>query len=245
MPAEDLATPLKVEHVSHSYGKTAALGDISLEVVPGSFSVLLGINGAGKTTLVNLITRLFATQSGRISICGNELTSAPAAALAALGVVFQSRALDANLTVAQNIIYQGALYGIARREALRRGEALLDQIGLADRIGDKAGRLSGGQQRRVEIARALLHRPRLILCDEATVGLDVKSRADIVAHMHDLAAEEGLGILWTTHLIDEVRDTDPVFVLHKGTVLASGPASEIAGGQPLSDAFLSLTGAAA
>ncbi|MEM7746393.1 MAG: ATP-binding cassette domain-containing protein [Pseudomonadota bacterium] len=237
--------PLVIDRVSHSYGKVKALSDVSLSVEAGSFTVLLGINGAGKTTLLNLITRLFATRDGSINVCGADLNLAPSQALARMGVVFQSRSLDANLTVAQNMIYQGALQGIPRRETLSRAEIFLTQLGLAERMGDKAGRLSGGQQRRVEIARALLHRPRLILCDEATVGLDVRSRSDIVADLHRMAAAEGLGVLWTTHLIDEVSPQDPVYVLHKGGVLAKGLAHEIAGEGTLSDAFLTLTGAEA
>ena len=234
--------PLQVAAVSHSYGTAKALSDVSLTVHPGTFTVLLGVNGAGKTTLFNLITRLFGTQSGTIRIHGADLNEKPSEALAQIGVVFQSRALDGSLTVAQNMIYQGALQGIGRRETRARSEELLGHMGLADRMGDKAARLSGGQQRRVEIARALIHRPRLILCDEATVGLDVKSRIDIVADLHRMAAEDGLGVLWTTHLIDEVADADPVHVLHQGKILAAGSAADVAGGQGLSDAFLTLTG---
>ena len=168
-------------------------------------------------------------------------------ALARTGVVFQSRALDLSLTVAQNFRYQGALHGMAWRDVQPRMTTLLARIGLDDRAGDKVGRLSGGQLRRVEIARALLHDPHLLLCDEATVGLDVKSRADIVADVHRLAAEDGVGVLWTTHLIDEIWPDDPVIVLHKGCILARGPARDlardIAGDGTLQDAFLKLTGA--
>lgn len=240
-----MTTPLSIRGVSHSYGSIVALDEVSLDVTSGTFTVLLGVNGAGKTTLFNLITRLFAAASGTIQICGHDLNQMPSAALAAMGVVFQSRALDPGLSVAQNVIYQGALHGLPRREALNRGEAALERMGLADRMGEKAARLSGGQQRRVEIARALLHRPRLILCDEATVGLDVKSRTGIVADLHRMTAEEGLGVLWTTHLIDEVAPDDPVHVLHQGKILAHGQAAEIAGDKTLSDAFLALTGAEA
>ena len=237
--------PLRVAGVSHSYGTLKALSDLSLTVSPGTFTVLLGINGAGKTTLFNLITRLFATQSGEIAICGHDLGREPSDALRQMGVVFQSRALDTSLTVAQNMIYQGALQGIGRRETLRRAEAALANMGLADKMDEKSGRLSGGQQRRVEIARALLHQPRLILCDEATVGLDVKSRTDIVAELHRMAAEDGLGVLWTTHLIDEVAEEDPVYVLHKGQILAHESARDLAGTGNLSEAFLALTGSEA
>ncbi|MEL7000643.1 MAG: ATP-binding cassette domain-containing protein, partial [Pseudomonadota bacterium] len=196
MPSDANPDPLRVTGVSHSYGTARALSDVSLRVAPGTFTVLLGVNGAGKTTLFNLITRLFGTQTGQIEICGEDLNRAPSEALRRMGVIFQSRALDTSLTVAQNMIYQGALQGIGRRETLKRAEAALSAMDLAERMGDKAGRLSGGQQRRVEIARALLHRPQLILCDEATVGLDVKSRTDIVADLHRMAAKDGLGVLW-------------------------------------------------
>ncbi len=212
-----------------------------MSVPEGSFTALLGINGAGKTTLFNLITRLYDNTSGAIKVCGHDVRTNPRDALARLGVVFQSRALDGTLTVAQNFAYAGALYGIPARDCASRGAELLDRIGLADRIGDKVRDLSGGQQRRVEIARALLHQPRLLLCDEATVGLDIKSRADIVAEVHTLTREQGVGVLWATHLIDEVSDTDNVVVLHQGNVLTSGKAEDVAGDQTLGDAFLSLT----
>ncbi|MGR3802937.1 ABC transporter ATP-binding protein [Marinibacterium profundimaris] len=241
MPDHDAAPALDVAGVSHSYGTRVALDDVSLRVPRGRFVALLGVNGAGKSTLFNLVTRLFVTRVGEISICGHPVERDARAALARTGVVFQSRALDASLTVAQNFRYQGALHGRAWGAVRPRMEALLDKIGMGDRAGDKVGRLSGGQVRRVEIARALLHSPALLLCDEATVGLDVKSRADIVADVHRLTAQEGVGVLWTTHLIDEIWPQDPVVVLHRGRVLARGPAAEIAGAQGLSEAFLEMT----
>lgn len=245
IPNDDAAPALDVAGVSHSYGARVALDDVSLTVPRGRFVALLGVNGAGKSTLFNLVTRLFVTREGRISICGHPVEREARQALARTGVVFQSRSLDASLSVAQNFRYQGALHGLAWADVRPRMEDLLGRIGLADRAGDKVGRLSGGQVRRVEIARALLHQPALLLCDEATVGLDVKSRADIVADVHRLAAEEGVGVLWTTHLIDEIWPDDPVVVLHKGRVLARGPAQEVAGGRGLSEAFLEMTGAEA
>ena len=236
---------LAIEGVSHAFGSRQALKDVALEVPEGSFTALLGVNGAGKTTLFNLITRLYDNTSGAIRVCGHDVRTDPRGALARLGVVFQSRALDGTLTVAQNFAYAGALYGIPASECATRGAELLDRIGLADRIGDKVRNLSGGQQRRVEIARALLHRPRLLLCDEATVGLDIKSRADIVAEVHSLTQEQGVGVLWATHLIDEISDTDDVVVLHQGNVLTSGTATDVAGDRTLGDAFLELTRAEA
>lgn len=237
------APALEVRGVSHAFGATAALDDVSLDAPSGAFMALLGMNGAGKTTLFNLITRLYDTRSGSIRVCGFDVRASPREALRRMGVVFQSRALDASLTVAQNVIYHGALHGMGRADALARGEAALARVNLADRMGARVSSLSGGQVRRVEIARALLHGPQLLLCDEATVGLDVQSRADIVADVHRLTRDEGLGVLWATHLIDEIDAADPVAVLHKGRVLARGPASGIAGEGSLTDAFLRLTGA--
>lgn len=218
---------------------------MALSVPQGSFTALLGVNGAGKTTLFNLITRLYDNTSGSIRVCGSDVRTDPGQALAQLGVVFQSRALDGTLSVAQNFAYAGALYGISRKDCWTRGAELLDRIGLADRLEDKVRDLSGGQQRRVEIARALLHRPSLLLCDEATVGLDIKSRSDIVAEVHAMASEQGVGVLWATHLIDEITDTDRVVVLHQGRVLTSGTVTEVAGDQTLGEAFLGLTNAGA
>ena len=238
------APALEVEKLDHKFGAAIALDGVSLKVEAGSFTALLGINGAGKTTLFNLVTRLYENRSGRIAVFGNDLRRAPRRALARLGIVFQTRSLDNDLTVRQNLVYQGRLHGMTRQRCLARAEALLDRVGMAGFDGRKVATLSGGQARRVEIARALLHEPALLLCDEATVGLDVASRTDIVAHMHALAAEEGVGVLWATHLIDEIGMDDPVVVLHKGRVLASARAAEIAGGGDLSTAFLSLTGAA-
>lgn len=239
----EATTPaLSVQAVSHKFGDLRAVDEVSFDVAAGRFTALLGVNGAGKSTLFNLITRLYSNRSGSIAVCGHDMQAAPHKALAALGVVFQSRSLDNALSAAENIIYQAALHGIGRREALSRGEALLARVGLADLMGKKIGALSGGQARRVEIARAMLHQPKLLLCDEATVGLDVKSRTDIVADMHNLTAEGGVGILWATHLVDEIWPDDQVVVLHKGKVLADRTAAEVAGGEDLSDAFLAMTG---
>jgi ABC-2 type transport system ATP-binding protein len=218
---------LEVSNVSYSYGARLALDDVSLSVAPRSFTVVLGLNGAGKSTLFSLITRLYATRSGRIRIFGRDIAREPGAALSRLGVVFQSRALDVDISIQQNLVYHAALHGIGRRAAIARTEQVLQQAGLADRAREKVGNLSGGQMRRVEIARALLHRPKLLLLDEATAGLDIKARAKILDHVRQLLTEQGVGVLWATHLIDEVAPSDDVVVLHKGRVLAQGPVAAI------------------
>lgn len=233
---------LEIAEVSHSFGKAKALDNVSLTVAPGQFVALLGVNGAGKTTLFSLVTRLYDNVSGAIQVCGHDIRRQPGPALARIGVVFQSRSLDANLTLAQNLAYHGALHGMGRRETRARAEYLLTRIGLIDRLHHEVGKLSGGQVRRVEIARALIHQPELILLDEATVGLDIAARRDVVALVRDLVTSEGVGVLWATHLFDEVGTADQVVILHRGRVLARGTAAEIAGPKTLGAAFLDLTG---
>lgn len=236
---------LRVARVSYSYGARKALDDVSFSVERGSFTVLLGLNGAGKSTLFSLIMRLYATREGAIEIFGHDVARDSSEALRRIGVVFQARTLDLELSLLQNLVYHAALHGIGAAEARRRAELALAEAGLSGRARDKARSLSGGQMRRVEIARALLHEPRLLLLDEPTVGLDIKARADILAHVRSLVRKERLGVLWTTHLIDEVEDGDSVVVLHGGKVLATGTAAAIAastGARDIRSAFERLTG---
>jgi ABC-2 type transport system ATP-binding protein len=237
---------LSISGVSHSYGPRRALIDVDFTVEAASFTALLGLNGAGKSTLFSLITRLFGIQAGRIAVFGHDIGRAPSEALRLLGVVFQPRTLDLDLSVMQNLLYHAALHGIAHRKARQRGEELLARIELADRAGSKVRDLSGGQMRRVEIVRALLHRPRLLLLDEPTVGLDVKARADILNYVRQLVAKEGIGVLWATHLFDEIMPGDNLVILHQGRVLARGEMAQVlghAGAQDVNTAFMRLTGA--
>lgn len=245
-PDPAMVPALSIDGVSHAYGPRRALSDISFNVAPASFTALLGLNGAGKSTLFSLITRLFGIQSGHVGIFGHDVSSAPGEALRLLGVVFQPRTLDLDLSLTQNLLYHAALHGIGRRDAAARAAELLDRIGLAERAGSKVRDLSGGQMRRLEIARALLHRPRLLLLDEPTVGLDVKARADIISHVRQLVTEQGIGVLWATHLFDEIAPGDDLVVLHQGKVLAKGPVGRViadAGAQDVNTAFMRLTGA--
>jgi ABC-2 type transport system ATP-binding protein len=239
---------LTIAGISHSYGNRKALDDVSFTVAPASFTALLGLNGAGKSTLFSLITRLFGVQAGQIGIFGHDIGRNPGEALRRMGVVFQPRTLDLDLSVTQNLQYHAALHGIDGREARRRAGDELARIGLADRSGSKVRDLSGGQMRRLEIARALLHRPRLLLLDEATVGLDVKARADILGHVRRLVTEQGIGVLWATHLFDEIAPGDNLVILHLGRVRAQGDVARIvadAKAHDLHSAFTQLTGTGA
>lgn len=239
---------LAVHGVSHAYGSRPALHDVSLTVSQSRFTALLGLNGAGKTTLFSLITRLYDTRHGWIEVLGHRVSHEPGQALRLLGVVFQARTLDLDISVMENLLYHAALHGIGGREARQRARAALEEIQLADRAGDAVRKLSGGQMRRVEIARALLHRPRVLVLDEPTVGLDVASRSAILRHVRSLVRDRGVAVLWATHLLDEVVEADAVVVLHRGRVLASGNVSEVVastGAADLRGAFIALTGAAA
>ena len=237
---------LAVEGVGHRFGSRRALDEVSFEVPAGSFTVLLGLNGAGKSTLFSLITRLYDTKEGRIRVFGHDVARAPGEALRRLGVVFQPRTVDLDLSVTQNLLYHAALHGIGPREAQQGALEALERLDVAERVRDKVRQLSGGQVRRVEIARALLHRPRLLLLDEPTAGLDIRSRTDLIEHVRRLAAEEQVGVLWATHLIDEASPGDQVVVLHQGRELAKGAVEDVvdgAGAKDIRSAFSRLTGA--
>lgn len=240
-----LINALVVKDVSHNFGETQALSHVSLTVPRGTFGVLLGLNGAGKSTLFSLITRLYDNVSGEIQILGHDVRRKPTAALQRLGVVFQSRTLDADLTLAQNLMYHSALHGISRSLAKERTHEALKRVDLDNRAHEKIRNLSGGQARRVEIARALLHRPACLLLDEPTVGLDIGSRESVLRIVRQLVAEQDLGVLWATHLIDEIYDDDKVVLLHKGKVLYEGSVPgliEKADASDLRKAFRKLTG---
>ena len=242
--AERPVDALLVRGVSHSFGPIRALSDVSLAVPRGTFVVLLGPNGAGKSTLFALVTRLYDNVSGEIRILGHDVRRHPTAALQQLGVVFQSRSLDNDLSVLQNLTYHAALQGIGWREGRRRAIDALAQVGLAKRADDKARALSGGQARRVEIARALLHDPACLVLDEATVGLDFASRESVLAIIRALVNERGVGVLWATHLVDEVADNDHVVLLHKGCVRFSGAVPDLleaAQANNLRSAFMRVT----
>jgi ABC-2 type transport system ATP-binding protein len=245
MAGDESAPALLLDNVVKSYGAVRALDGVSLRARPGEFVALLGPNGAGKTTLFQLLSGLFAADSGRIAVMGHDLGRDPVPALALLGIVFQQPTLDLELTVQGNLLFHAGLHGIPRALAKARIDKELARLGLAGEAHRKAMQLSGGNRRRVELARALLHVPRLLLMDEPTVGLDPASRGDLLKSILALRAERSVAVLWATHLCDEVTDADRVIVLHRGKVLAdTTPAGlvESAGSATIEQAFLTLTG---
>ena len=244
----DRPPALTIENVSFAYGKTKALDDVSFDVAPGKVTVLLGPNGAGKSTLFGLITRLVAIQHGRVAILSRDLGRIGATALAPLGIVFQQQTLDLDLTARQNLRYFAALRGIESDEADARIVKELTRLDMAERLEEKVRALNSGHRRRVEIARALLHGPSILLLDEPTVGLDIPTRKALIAHVHQRAREDGVAALWATHLIDEVGGDDPLVVLDKGRVVANGRAADVVartGAGDLDAAFSRLTNGAA
>ena len=234
-------TGLSVQDLGFSYGPKQVLDAVSFDVAEGGFCALLGPNGAGKSTLFGLLTRLFTSPQGQITVAGRDMAQAPRAALAAMGVVFQQSTLDLDLTVRQNLRYFAALHGFSGRRSEARIEAALERLSIADRADERARDLNGGHRRRTEIARALVHDPRVLLLDEATVGLDAATRAAITDHVHALCADQGLTVLWATHLTDEVRPEDQLVILHQGRVLADGLCGEITQGRDLKTCFLEMT----
>ncbi|MDP3979428.1 MAG: ABC transporter ATP-binding protein [Pseudomonas sp.] len=218
---------LEVSAVGFAYGARQALQGVGFSVAPGSFAALLGPNGAGKSTLIALLTRLYDLQQGDIQVMGCSLRRQPRQALRQLGVVFQQSTLDLDLSVEQNLRYHAALHGMAKPLASARIDEELARQQLGERRHEKVRDLNGGHRRRVEIARALLHKPRLLLLDEASVGLDPASRLALNQHVRQLCRDHGLAVLWTTHLLDEVQASDELLILNRGRLVAQGLASQI------------------
>jgi ABC-2 type transport system ATP-binding protein len=236
---------LDVIAVSKFYGSRKALDKVTLVVGAGEFVALLGPNGAGKTTLFQLLSGLFVADTGEIYIRGHDIRHTPIAALAGMGMVFQQPTLDLDLTVRANLLFHCRLHGLGKQRARGRINEELRRLNLEVRAGEPCRALSGGNRRKIELARALLPDPDILLMDEATVGLDPASRASLVKYVHELCVARGMGVLWATHLVDEAETADRVLVLHNGRLLTEGaPAKLLADARSasLSEAFLKMTG---
>ena len=234
---------LQVEGVSKSYGTVQALKDFDLTLSSGEFVALLGPNGAGKTTLFQMLSGLFVPDGGRIRVAGRDMSRESIKALAATGVVFQQPALDLDLTVRANLRFHARLHGLGTAAGPRIDEELR-RAGLEEKAGERARVLSGGNRRRVELARAQLHRPRVLLMDEATVGLDPASRSQMLEHVAGLCRERGVAVLWATHLIDEAEMADRVVILNRGVKRHEGRPEVLlrdAGDATLADLLVALS----
>ena len=214
----DLA--IVVSHVSHRYGSRVAVDDFSLEVREGEIFVFLGPNGSGKTTLFRVLSTLIPLQAGSVSVLGHDLHSDLLAVRSAMGVVFQAPSLDKKLTVAENLHHQGRLYGLPANQLKPRADQMLASLGVADRASDLVETLSGGTRRRVELAKGMLHRPRVLLLDEPSTGLDPGARADLWHYLRQVREAEGVTIVLTTHLLEEAERADRIAIMHHGNLAA-------------------------
>ena len=184
----------------------------------GQFTVVLGVNGAGKTTLFSLVSTLLKMQEGEIRICGHSISSARTSALGHIGLVFQHTTLDMDLTVGQNLIYFAGLQGLGAQDTEARINEVVQLLELQNKLSEKVKRLSGGQRRRIEIARALIGQPRLLIMDEATSNLDVKTKKVLSDRIRKLSKTANTTILWSTHRVEEINDKDRVVILHQGEI---------------------------
>lgn len=217
---------LELKNIDFSYGKKKVLNNISFSIKRGNFSVLLGLNGAGKSTIFSLITRLQNLQKGEVIINGFEIKNY-SKALKDIGIVFQEPTLDLDLTVKQNLYYYGSLKGLGFKETILSIEEEIKKLELEDVLNTTVRNLNGGHRRRVEILRALINKPKLLLLDEATVGLDLKSRFDILNYVRDLVKREKLSVLWITHLFDEVNENDDISIIKSGEIIDKGIVKNI------------------
>ncbi len=211
---------IRASRVTYHYGRRKALDELSLSIARGEIFAFLGPNGGGKTTLFRLLSTLIPLQEGDVEILSHDLRRQQAAVRATMGVVFQAPSLDRKLTVRENIRHQGHLYGLSGADLRAREAEMLERLALADRAGERVEQLSGGLRRRVELAKGMIHHPRLLLLDEPSTGLDPGARSDLWNYLRELRDEHGVTIVLTTHLLEEADKADRLAILHEGRLVA-------------------------
>jgi len=221
------AAAVCIESLRHRYVEREALAGVSFEVAPREIFGLLGPNGSGKTTLFKILSTLVRPTDGRVRIFGHDLVSEAAAIRRRLGVVFQRPSVDGKLTVRENLHHHGHLYGLRGAALRQRADAMLDRLGLRERAGDLVETLSGGLQRRVELAKGLLHQPDLLLLDEPSTGLDPGARRDFNRYIAQLRDQEGVTVVLTTHYMEEAERCDRVGILHEGRLVSLGQPDQL------------------
>ena len=230
--AADAALPatqpsIQVDQVTHRYGDRVALENLSFSVNRGEIFGLLGPNGSGKTTLFRILSTLMMPSSGRCNIAGHDVATEPQRVRGNIGIVFQAKSVDIKLTVAENLRHQGHLYGLHGSALQARIKEILQRVALSDRANDRVETLSGGMQRRVELAKGLIHHPAVLLLDEPSTGLDPGARLDLWQYLRMLRDEEGVSILVTTHLMEEADKCDRLAILSTGKLVALGTPAEL------------------
>ena len=224
----DTATaPIALEALSHNYGSRLALDRLTFAVGEAEIFGLLGPNGSGKTTLFRILSTLMLPSGGRASIAGYDVARQATEVRRQIGIVFQARSIDLKLTVQENLMHQGHLYGLRGAVLGRRIDEVLGRVLLRDRANDKVETLSGGMQRRVELAKGLIHSPSVLLLDEPSTGLDPGARRDLWQYLRTLRDEDGVSILVTTHLMEEAEHCDRLAILNAGKLVALGTPFEL------------------
>jgi ABC-2 type transport system ATP-binding protein len=234
--------------VRKSYGKTEALRGISLSIAPGEIVGLLGPNGAGKSTLFQIAAGLFAPDAGEVRLFGMGYRDKGSEILSRLGVMFQARAIDLDMSVKANLKFHGALFGLSGRTLAARIAEVATLLEITDLLDKPVRTLSGGNQRRAEVARALLNKPDLLLMDEPTVGLDPTTRRLLLRHLHAVREQAGTSILWATHIVEELENADRIVLIRAGEIIGAGTPADLlarSGAETLTDAYVALTGAPA
>jgi ABC-2 type transport system ATP-binding protein len=218
---------ISVENISHRYGHREALKHVTFEVQPGEIFGLLGPNGGGKSTLFRILSTMMVPTEGKARIAGCDVATQSAEVRRRIGVVFQTQSLDKALTVGENLRGQGHLHGLSGAILRGRMEKVMTRLGILDRKNELVQSLSGGLKRRVEIAKALLHQPKVVLMDEASTGLDPGARRELSQYVHELRDQEGVTIVLTTHILDEADRCDRLILLHQGQIVAQGTPQEL------------------
>jgi ABC-2 type transport system ATP-binding protein len=226
-PVLQTAPVIQIENLRHSYGDRTALNGISFDVRPAEIFGLLGPNGSGKTTLFRILSTLMLPNSGRALIAGFDTARKADEVRRRIGVVFQAQSADIKLTAAENLWHQGHLYGLSGSALRTRIAEMLRRVGLQDRAKEKVETFSGGMQRRIELAKGLMHRPRILLLDEPTTGLDPGARRDLWQYLHELRSQEQVSIIVTTHLMEEAERCDRLAILSSGNIVALGTPAEL------------------
>src|SRR5262245_38171084 len=219
---------VSVENVVHRYGAREALRGISFRIGRGEIFGLLGPNGGGKTTLFRILSTSFAPTNGTARVFEHDVVQQAHEVRRMLGIVFQAPSLDKKLTSAENLMHHGHLYGLRGSALRQRIQEMLERVGLADRANDRIEHLSGGMQRRIEVAKGLLHRPQLRIMDEPSTCLDPADRRDSWEYLKQVRDRENLTVLLTTHLMDEAAQCDRVAILNRGELVAIGTPAELA-----------------
>jgi ABC-2 type transport system ATP-binding protein len=211
---------VEIAHLAHRYGEREAIHDLSFSIAEREIFAVLGPNGSGKTTLFRVLSTLIPLQQGDVHILGHDLRRDASAIRSQLGIVFQSPSIDKKLTVLENVIHHGRLYGLNGRDLHNRADEMLARLGLADRRDELVEQLSGGLRRRVELATGMLHRPRLLLLDEPSTGLDPGARSDLWQYLEQVRDADGVTVVVTTHLLDEAQRADRIAIMHSGNLAA-------------------------